>query len=145
MEKGWHTTDIRIRYKDTDRMGVVYYGNYFTFFEIGRSEYMRELGFPYSRLESEGYSLVVTEASAKYHANVGYDSLIRVKTAITELRKVRLRFDYKVISENNVRLVSGHTIHACLNSDQKLVKIPHVMMKIMEERVIKKGEICDKI
>jgi acyl-CoA thioester hydrolase len=145
MEKGWHTTDIRIRYKDTDRMGVVYYGNYFTFFEIGRSEYMRELGFPYSRLESEGYSLVVTEASAKYHANVGYDSLIRVKTAITELRKVRLRFDYKVISENNVRLVSGHTIHACLNSNQKLVKIPHVMMKIMEERVIKKGEICDKI
>lgn len=145
MEKGWHTTDIRIRYKDTDRMGVVYYGNYFTFFEIGRSEYMRELGFPYSRLESEGYSLVVTEASAKYHANVGYDSLIRVKTAITELRKVRLRFDYKVISENNVRLVSGHTIHACLNSNQKLVKIPHVMMRIMEERVIKKGEICDKI
>jgi acyl-CoA thioester hydrolase len=145
MEKGWHTTDIRIRYKDTDRMGVVYYGNYFTFFEIGRSEYMRELGFPYSRLESEGYSLVVTEASAKYHANVGYDSLIRVKTAITELRKVRLRFDYEVISENNVRLVSGHTIHACLNSNQKLVKIPHVMMKIMEERVIKKGEICDKI
>jgi acyl-CoA thioester hydrolase len=145
MEKGWHTTDIRIRYKDTDRMGVVYYGNYFTFFEIGRSEYMRELGFPYSRLESEGYSLVVTEASAKYHANVGYDSLIRVKTAITELRKVRLRFDYEVISENNARLVSGHTIHACLNSNQKLVKIPHVMMKIMEERVIKKGEICDKI
>ncbi len=145
MEKGWHTTDIRIRYKDTDRMGVVYYGNYFTFFEIGRSEYMRELGFPYSRLEREGYSLVVTEASAKYHANVGYDSLIRVKTAITELRKVRLRFDYEVISENNVRLVSGHTIHACLNSNQKLVKIPHVMMKIMEERVIKKGEICDKI
>ena len=145
MEKGWHTTDIRIRYKDTDRMGVVYYGNYFTFFEIGRSEYMRELGFPYSRLESEGYSLVVTEASAKYHANVGYDSLISVKTAITELRKVRFRFDYEVISENNVRLVSGHTIHACLNSNQKPVKIPHVMMKIMEERVIKKGEICDKI
>jgi len=145
MEKDWHTTDIRIRYKDTDRMGVVYYGNYLTFFEIGRSEYMRELGFPYSRLESEGYSLVVTEASVKYHANVGYDSLIRVKTAITELRKVRLRFDYEVISENNIRLVSGHTIHACLNSNQKLVKIPPEMIRIMEERVIKKGEIRDKI
>lgn len=126
-------------------MGVVYYGNYLTFFEIGRSEYMRKLGFPYSRLEREGYSLVVTEAVAKYHANVGYDSLIRVKTAITELRKVRLRFDYEVISENNIRLVSGHTIHACLNSNQKLVKIPPEMMRIIEERVIKKGEICDKI
>ncbi len=46
MDNGWHTTNIRIRYKDTDRMGVVYYGNYLTFFEIGRSEYMRDLGFP---------------------------------------------------------------------------------------------------
>jgi acyl-CoA thioester hydrolase len=145
MEKGWHTTDIRIRYKDTDRMGVVYYGNYFTFFEIGRSEYMRDLGFPYSRFEGEGYCLVVTEATAKYHSNVGYDSLIRIKTAITELRKVRIRFDYEVISENDIRLVSGHTIHACLNSNQKLVKIPPEMMRIMEKRIIKKGEIHDKI
>jgi len=144
MENGWHTTNIRIRYKDTDRMGVVYYGNYLTFFEIGRSEYMRDSGFPYSKLEAVGYSLVVTEAAAKYHANVGYDSLIKVKTAITELRKVRVRFDYEVVSEKNKQLVSGHTVHACMNSNQKLVKIPPEMMRIMEERVIKKGGISGK-
>ncbi len=144
MNNGWHTTNIRIRYKDTDRMGVVYYGNYLTFFEIGRSEYMRDLGLPYSKLEAGGYSLVVTEATAKYHANVGYDSMIKVKTAITELRKVRVRFDYEVVSENNKRLVSGHTVHACLDSNQKLVKIPPEMVRIMEERVIKKGGISGK-
>jgi acyl-CoA thioester hydrolase len=144
IENGWHTTNIRIRYKDTDRIGVVYYGNYLTFFEIGRSEYMRELGFPYSKLESEGFSLVVTEATAKYHANVGYDSIIKVKTAITEVRKVRVRFDYEVLSEENLRLVTGHTVHACMNLNHKPVKIPPEMMRIMEERMIRKGGISGK-
>ncbi len=87
---------------------------------------------------------MVTEATAKYHANVGYDSMIKVKTAITELRKVRVRFDYEVVSENNKQLVSGHTVHACLDSNQKLVKIPPEMVRIMEERVIKKGGINGK-
>ena len=116
-------------------MGVVYYGNYLTYFEIGRAEYMRELGFPYSELESKGYTLVVTEAAAKYHANVGYDSLIRVKTAITDIRKVRVRFDYKVISEEGKQLVSGYTFHACINSKLKPAKIPPDMMKTMEARI----------
>jgi acyl-CoA thioester hydrolase len=145
IENGWHTINIRIRYKDTDRMGVVYYGNYLTFFEIGRSEYMRELDFPYSKLEAGGFSLVVTEATAKYYGNVGYDSLIKIKTAITDLRKVRVRFDYEVVSEKNNRLVTGHTVHACMNSNHKLVKIPPEMMRIMEERMIKKGSISGKV
>ena len=136
----WHITGIRVRYKDTDRMGVVYYGNYLTFFEVGRTEYMRELGFPYSELEKEGYSLVVTEASAKYHSNVGYDSLVTVKTAITELKRVRVRFDYEIFSEDNTLLVTGHTGHACLNSSLKPVRFPPEMIKRMEERLIKKHE-----
>jgi len=138
MENCWHTTDVRIRYKDTDRMGVVYYGNYLTYFEIGRSEYMRELGLPYTELETRGYSLVVTEVAAKYHANVGYDSLVKVKTAITYVRKVRVRFDYEILYEENRLLVTGHTVHACINSDLKPVKIPSDMMKIMEERIKRK-------
>jgi acyl-CoA thioester hydrolase len=136
MENGWHSTKIRIRYKDTDRMGVVYYGNYLTFFEIGRAEYMRELGFPYSEMETRGYVLVVIEAAAKYHANVGYDSLITVRTAITDLRRVKVRFDYEVTSEDNNLLVNGHTIHACINSDNKPVKIPADILGVMGERVI---------
>jgi acyl-CoA thioester hydrolase len=139
IENGLHITDVRVRYKDTDRMGVIYYGNYFTYFEIGRSEYMRELGFPYSELENRGYSLVVTEAAARYHANVGYDSLVKIKTAITYVRKVRVRFDYVVLSEDDRVLVTGHTVHACTNSNLKPVKLPPDMMKIMEERGIKKG------
>lgn len=138
IEHGWHTTNVRVRYKDTDRMGVVYYGNYFTYFEIGRSEYMRELGFPYTELETRGYSLVVTEATAKYHANVGYDSLVKVKTAIADLRRVRVRFNYEILSEEGQRLVSGHTVHACMNSGNKPVRFPSDMMKIMESKVGRK-------
>ena len=136
MENGWHSTDIRVRYKDTDRMGVVYYGNYLTFFEIGRAEYMRELGFPYSEMEAKGYTLVVIEAAAKYHSNVGYDSLIRVRTAITDLGRVKVRFDYEIMSEENNLLVNGHTVHACLNSDNKPIKIPNHILSVMGKSVI---------
>jgi acyl-CoA thioester hydrolase len=135
---GWHTTDVRVRYKDTDRMGVVYYGNYLTFFEVGRAEYMRELGFPYSQLEAMGYSLVVTEAAAKYHANVGYDSLVKVKTAITDLRRVRVRFEYEIISTDKLKLVTGHTVHACMSSENKPVRLPSDMIEIMETRIRRK-------
>jgi acyl-CoA thioester hydrolase len=137
-ENGWHSTHIRVRYKDTDRMGVVYYGNYLTFFEVGRSEYMRELGFPYCELEGKGYTLAVTEAAAKYHGNVGYDSLVTVKTAITEIRRVTCRFDYEVRSEDNSLLVTGHTVHACLNSILKPIRMPSEMVRKMEERMIKR-------
>ncbi len=123
-ENGWHSTDIRVRYKDTDLMGVVYYGNYLTFFEVARGEYMRDLGLPYSELEAKGYSLAVIEASARYHSNVGYDSLVTVKSAITEIKRARLRFDYEVYSSEERLLVTGHTIHACVSRDLKPGRIP---------------------
>ena len=130
-ENKWHRTQTRVRYKDTDQMGVVYYGNYLTFFEIGRAELMRHLGFSYSDLENGGYTLVVTEAVAKYHANVGYDSLITIMTKIGEIRAVRLRFDYKVVDQAGRLLVSGHTVHACLDRDQKISKLPEELRTVL--------------
>ncbi|MFC1863977.1 acyl-CoA thioesterase [Thermodesulfobacteriota bacterium] len=135
-ENGWHSTTTRVRYKDTDRMGVVYYGNYLTFFEVGRAELMREIGFPYSELETKGYNLVVTETAAKYHGNTGYDSLVTIKTAITKLKNVRVRFDYKVMSAEDKLLVSGHTVHGCLNSNLKPSKFPDDIKRIMEKNVL---------
>jgi acyl-CoA thioester hydrolase len=139
LEDGWHETKIRVRYKDTDRMGVVYYGNYLTFFEIGRAELMRELDFPYSRLEADGYTLVVTEASAKYHANVGYDALVTVKTRIGDQRGARVRFDYEVRSEEKKLLVTGHTVHGCINSAMKPTRIPEDLRKLIEEKIKGQG------
>jgi acyl-CoA thioester hydrolase len=133
IENGWHTTQIRVRYKDTDRMGVVYYGNYLTFFEVGRAEYMRAVGYPYSELEGKGSALAVIEASAKYLANVGYDEVIHVKTRIAEVGRVRLRFDYEVYSDNNTLLVTGFTVHACINNNKKPVRIPDTLISAAEK------------
>ncbi len=130
----WHETKIRVRYKDTDRMGVIYYGNYLTYFEVGRAELMRSLGYPYSRLEKEGYSLVVVEASARYHANVGYDSEVTVKTIIAEVKGASVRFDYRIMDGGGILLVNGHTLHACLDSaSQKLTRLPSEVKRTMVE------------
>ncbi|VBB47480.1 Thioesterase superfamily protein [uncultured Desulfatiglans sp.] len=131
---GWHECRIRVRYKDTDRMGVVYYGNYLTFFEIARAEFMRDLGFSYARLEADGYSLVVIEAAAKYHGNVGYDAVVRAQSNVVDLSRVRMRFEYRILDEEGRLLVSGHTTHACLDEKQKPVRIPAAIDQAIRER-----------
>ncbi|MBN2034134.1 MAG: acyl-CoA thioesterase [Deltaproteobacteria bacterium] len=132
---GWHETKIRVRYKDTDRLGVVYYGNYLTFFEVGRAEHMRSLGRSYSSLEAEGYSLVVIEAFAKYHGNVGYDEMVTVRTVISDLRGARMRFDYEVLNEKGKLLVSGYTLHGCINSKSRPSRIPSSIKSLIEESI----------
>ena len=135
VEIGWHRSKIRVKYKDTDRMGVVYYGNYLTYFEVARAEFMRDLGLPYSRLEADGYTLVVIDAVAKYHANVGYDALISIRCMITKLERVRIRFDYRVFDEHDKLLVSGHTVHACIDANMKPARIPSPITKAIQENV----------
>lgn len=134
-ENKWHRTTIRVRYKDTDRMGVVYYGNYLTFFEVGRAEFMRDLGFAYAELEKKGLILVVTEAGAKYHANVGYDALVTIMTKLRDTSRVRVRFDYRVIDEMDRLLVSGHTVHACLNEKQRASRLPEELRKVLNREI----------
>jgi acyl-CoA thioester hydrolase len=132
---GWHETKIRVRYKDTDRMGVVYYGNYLTFFEVGRAEFMRDIGFPYSRMEADGYSLVVIEAFSKYHGNVGYDAMVTLRTRMTEIRGARVRFDYEVLSDKGRLLVAGYTVHGCINSKSRPSRIPLSLRNFLEEKL----------
>jgi acyl-CoA thioester hydrolase len=93
---------------------------------------MRSLGYAYSKLEGEGLFLVVTEAAVKYHGNVGYDALVTVKTAVTEARGAKVRFDYKVFSEEGRLLVSGHTVHGCINPNKKPCRIPSEVKTILE-------------
>jgi acyl-CoA thioester hydrolase len=133
---GWHRTKIRVRYKDTDRLGVVYYGNYLTFFEVGRTEFMRDIGFPYSTLEADGYSLVVIEAFSKYHGNVGYDAMVTVRTMITEIRGARVRFDYEVFNEKGQLLVAGYTVHGCINSKSRASRLPLSLRNFLEEKIV---------
>jgi acyl-CoA thioester hydrolase len=121
---------VRVRYADTDMMGVVYHANYPVFFEIGRSEYMRQKGFTYREFETMGYHLVVTGLEAKYYNSATYDDLLTVKTRISELQSRGLTFHY-IIYRDKTLLVEGITKHLCIHN-KKTVVIPSHLLNILK-------------
>ena len=125
-------TIIRVRYADTDRMGVVYHGKYSVYFEIGRSEYIREKGFTYRDFEEMGYQLVVVGLEAKYYNSATYDDLLTVRTGISELKSRGLTFHYEIYKNGNI-IVEGKTKHICVNSGKKPVVIPSPLIEILKD------------
>ena len=121
---------VRVRYADTDMMGVVYHANYPVFFEIGRSEYMRQKGFTYREFEAMGYHLVVTGLEAKYYNSATYDDLLTVRTRISELQSRGLTFHYMIYRDKTL-LVEGITKHLCTH-DKKTVIIPPHLLNILK-------------
>jgi acyl-CoA thioester hydrolase len=119
-------TLTRVRYKDTDQMGMVYYGNYFTFFEIGRVEYMRERGIAYKQMEREDDSyIVVTEASCRYLRPARYDDLLRIRTRVSESRRRSIRFAYEILrDEDGEVLATGETAHIICNREGRPKSLP---------------------
>lgn len=114
---------VRVRYADTDRMGIVYYGTYPLYFEIGRSEFMRQRGFTYRELEEMGYHLVVVGMELKYYNSATYDDLLTVKTGICDLKSRGLSFHYRIFKDDML-LVEGKTMHICTNSHKKTSILP---------------------
>src|SRR3954470_16032829 len=91
-----HATELRVRYAETDRMGIVYYANYLVWCEVGRVEFMRALGRDYASLEREGFGLAVAEATVRYLAPARFDDLVRVQTTLTTVRSRAVTFDYVI-------------------------------------------------
>ncbi|NLW23405.1 MAG: acyl-CoA thioesterase [Tissierellia bacterium] len=115
-----NTTSIRVRYQETDQMGVVYHGNYFTWFDIGRTEFFRNMGMVYTRLEEEGILLPVIEAQCRYIKPAKYDDEIIINTKLVKLKGVRLEFEYSIYrKEDNELLAEGRTVHAFVDKDLK--------------------------
>jgi acyl-CoA thioester hydrolase len=110
-------TRLRVRYAETDQMGVVYHSNYLIWFEVGRVELLRELGFDYARMESElDTSVVVVEARVRYKAPARYDDVILVKTRVAHLRGSLLQFAYELVREQDGTLLAeGETTHLITN------------------------------
>ncbi|MEY8304725.1 acyl-CoA thioesterase [Anaerosalibacter bizertensis] len=116
-------TTIRVRYKETDQMGIVYYGNYFTWFEVGRNEFFRELGLTCGELEEEQVLLPVIETGCKYISSAKFDEEVIIKTKLTKLEGVRLTLEYKIYrKDNNELLVEGFTKHAFVDKSLKPVR-----------------------
>ena len=120
-----NVTTYRVIYGDTDQMGVAYYANYLRWFEIGRTEFMREAGISYEQAEREGFFFPVTEAQCRYRRPARYDDLLRIETTIEFLNRVALKFHYRIgLEKDRVALASGWTKHACLDLERRLTRLP---------------------
>lgn len=118
-------TTVRVRYAETDRMGVVYYANYLVWFEVGRTEWLRETGWSYRELEADGIALPVIEVHCEYRQPARYDDELVIATRASLLTPVRIRFDYEIVrSRDNVATVTGHTVHAALDADGRPCRLP---------------------
>jgi acyl-CoA thioester hydrolase len=116
---------VRVRYAETDQMGVVYYANYLVWFEVGRTELLRSLGWSYREMEHEGIGLPVIEASCLYHRPARYDDELEIRTKGTLLSGVRMQFDYEIVRNPGGELiVSGRTLHAAVNGDGRPARLP---------------------
>jgi acyl-CoA thioester hydrolase len=120
-----HSTELRVRYAETDRMGVVYYANYLVWCEVGRVEFLRSLGRSYATLEHEGTGLAVAEAQVRYLAPARFDDLVRVETILTGVRSRAVTFDYLITNaESGLRLATAHTALVSIDRDGRLASIP---------------------
>ena len=113
-----HTFPIRVRYADTDKMGVMYNGNYFTFFEIGRTEMLRHYGLPYSDLEKDGYMLPLLEAHAEYKNSAFYDDMLMVEASIKPELKATFTIEYNIFRDDTP-IATGYTKHVFVNSETR--------------------------
>ena len=104
-----HKHQIRVRYADTDQMGLVYYGNYATFYEVGRVEAIRSLGFSYKEIEDMGVIMPVIENWSKFIRPAVYDDLLTIQTAIKEIQGSRITFEYELYNQANTLLNIGYT------------------------------------
>lgn len=127
------TTEFRVRYAETDRMGVVYHANYLVWCEVGRVEFMRSLGRDYASLEEEGTGLAVTDARVRYLAPARFDDLIRVVTTLAGVRSRAVAFDYEITNaETGVRLATAHTDLVSIDRDGRLMAIPPAFRATLE-------------
>jgi acyl-CoA thioester hydrolase len=119
------TSLVRVRYAETDKMGVVYYANYLIWFEVGRTDWLREMGWSYREMEAEGIQLPVIEAHCEYRQGARYDDDIEIRTQAKKLSPVRVQFDYAAIRRaDGALLATGHTVHATIDRDGRPVRMP---------------------
>lgn len=119
------TSIVRVRYAETDQMGVVYYANYLVWFEIGRTDWLRETGWSYREIESDGLMLPVIEAHCEYRQGAKYDDELEIRTRAHLKSPVRIQFDYHIVRRSDeTAIAEGFTVHAALDRQGRPVRLP---------------------
>ena len=116
---------VRVRYAETDKMGIVYYANYLVWFEVARTDWLRDTGWTYRAMEQDGVGLPVIEAHCEYRTGARYDDELEVRTTARLVSAVRLAFDYTVVRRSDEALIaSGYTVHASVDHAGRPVRLP---------------------
>jgi len=138
----YHDAIVRVRYAETDQMGVVYHANYLVWFEVGRVELMRSLGLEYKRMEKEDdCHIVVADAKCRYHKSARYDEVLRIRTRIAESRNRKIRFSYEVIRDSDGRMLAeGETTHVICGSNGRPKLLPEKYRKVLDGVAVPQAE-----
>jgi len=133
MNNAPHKTETRVTYADTDAMGIVYYANYLRWFEMGRTEFMRNLGIYYKQMEEHGTYLPVSEVSCKYLVPARYDDILIIETSVDFLKRASIQFAYRILrKKDEAELANGKTLHAFVDKEGKIIKVPTALKEKLE-------------
>jgi len=128
------TSQVRVRYAETDQMGVAYYANYFVWFEVGRSQYCNDCGFSYRDMEREtGLFLIVAEASCRYKNSARYEDELIIRTRVTKSTRRTLRFSYEIERSNGDPVASGETLHVLINAEGRPSSFPQKYLSLLNK------------
>ena len=126
-------TELRVRYAETDQMGVVYHANYLVWCEVGRTDFIRTLGTPYAQFERDGVSLAISDVALRYHGSARYDDVVRIATRLTQLRSRAMTFAYRISNvANGQLLVTGTTGLVSLTPIGKTTAMPMHMRAMLQ-------------
>lgn len=132
-----NVTSYRVIYGDTDQMGVVYYANYLRWFEKGRSEFLRQIGLPYSTIEQQGFNFPVVDVNCRYIQSARYDDVIQIETELVDLRRASLSFVYRISRPtDHGQLASGSTKHACLDRAGRVSRVPKLLQEALDAAAV---------
>ena len=123
-----HEMQIRVRYSETDAMGILHHGNYFSYFEMGRTELFRAQGGNYRAMEQSGQFFVVASVNCKYHAPARYDDVLTLRTKLAKASPAKLEHDYELLRDGQL-LATAHTVLACVDRDGTVQRIPNLILE----------------
>ena len=127
------SVDIRVRYGETDQMGVVYHGNYATYFEVARTEWLRNLGVTYKGMEESGIMLPVISLSFNFIKPAKYDDILTVKVLLKKRPLVKIDFDYEIINQNNEKISTGNSVLAFIDmKTNRPIKCPDYILEKLD-------------
>ena len=128
--------DFRVRYAETDQMGIVYHSHYLVWCEVGRTDYIRRIGMPYAELERQGMRLAVSDATLRFHSPARYDNLVRVDTCVKHVRSRTLEFDYRITNaDTGAKLVVASTTLISLDTEGRITTLSDEFREAIEQRV----------